>query len=148
MKTTHVSDHDIQQFTFDLSECEADIIKHMHSCGACKERAESYLLLSNTIKDQPEPVLEFNLTELVLDQLPQSSNKESTYTYFIYFLIIASIGVVVTALYLLKDTLIHLFSNTTTISTSFIISVAMLITFALSLDLVRSFNKKTNMLNY
>jgi uncharacterized membrane protein YidH (DUF202 family) len=106
--------------------------------------------LSNTIKDQPEPVLEFNLTELVLDQLPLSSKKESDYTYFIYFLIIVSVGVVVSSLYYFKGIFIDLFNNTNTtaISTSFMVSVALLIIVALSLDLVRSFNKKINMLNY
>ncbi len=150
MKTTHVNDHDIQKFTFDLSECEAEIIKHIHSCSECKKRAESYLSLSITIKDQPEPVLEFNLTELVLDKIPLSSKKESDYTYFIYFLIIVSVGVVVSSLYYFKGIFIDLFNNTNTtaISTSFMVSVALLIIVALSLDLVRSFNKKINMLNY
>lgn len=150
MKTTHVSDYDIQKFTFDLSECDAGIIKHIHSCRECKKRAENYLSLSHTIKNQPEPILEFNLTELVLDKLPLSSKKESDYTYFIYFLIMISIGVVVSSLYYFKGVFIDLFSNTNTtaISTSFMVSVALLIIVALSLDLVRSFNKKINMLNY
>jgi hypothetical protein len=148
MKTTHVSDHDIQQFTFDLSECEAEIIKHIDSCGACKKRAEIYLSLSNTIKDQPDPVFEFNLAELVLKQLETSPEKQSVYTYIIYFLIMLSIGVVVSVLYFFKDIFIDLFSNTTAIPIYFIISVAMLISFTLGLDISRTFNKKINMLNY
>ncbi len=150
MKTTHVSDHDIQKFTFDLSKCETEIIKHIHSCRECKKRAESYLSLSHVIKDQLEPILEFNLTELVLDQLPVSSKNESAYSYFIYFLIMVSIGVVVSSLYYFKGIFIDLFSNTNTtaISASFMISIALLIIVALSLDLIRSFNKKINMLNY
>ena len=148
MKTIHVSDHSIQKFAFDLSECEAEIVNHIHSCGECKKRVEGYLSLSNTIKEQTTPVLDFNLTELILDQLPLSSKKESAYNYFIYFLILISIGVVAAALYFFKDTLVNLFSNTSAIPISFIISVAMLIVFALSIDLVRSFNKKVDMLNY
>lgn len=148
MKTIHVNDYDIQKFTFDLSECETKIIKHIHSCEECKMRVESYLLLSNTIKDETEPILDFNLTELVFDQLLLSSKQQSIYNYFIYILIMVSIGVIASVLYFFKETLIDLFSNTTAITISFIISVVILIAFALSLDLVRSFNKKINILNY
>ena len=148
MKTIHVSDFTIQQFTFDPSECEAEILKHIHSCGTCKKRAESYLSLSNTIKEQPAPVLEFDLTTLVLDQLPTSLKKESAYNYFIYFLIAVSFGVVAVALYFFNESFIDLFSNTSAIPSYFMISVAMLILTALIIDNVKSFNKKINMLHY
>lgn len=148
MKTIHVSDHTIQKFAFDPSECEAEIIKHMHSCGECKMKAESYLSLSNAIEEQPAPVLEFDLTTLVLDQLPASLKKESAYNYFIYFLIAVSIGVVAAALYFFKESFIDLFSSTSEIPSHFMLSIAMLISTVLIIDNVRSFNKKMNMLHY
>lgn len=148
MKTTHISDHDIQQYSFDLSECETEIITHMNSCVICKMRAESYQSLSYIIKDQPDPIFEFNLSEQVLKQLAISPKKKSLFNYFIYFLIILSIGVVVSSLYYFNEVFINLLSNSAAALTYFIISVTILIYFVLSLDMFRSFNRKINMLNY
>ncbi|MDY8137058.1 hypothetical protein [Aquimarina sp. 2201CG5-10] len=148
MKTIHVSDYDIQQFTFDLSECEAEVVKHINSCEICKRRVEEYQLLSNTIKSQPDPIFEFNLSDQVLEQLEISPEKESTYGYFIYVLIVLSIGVVTSCLFYFKEIFIDLFKSTAAISTYLIISVTVLISLVMVFDMFRSFNKKIDLLNY
>ena len=146
MKITHLNDDEIQRFIFDFSACETEIIKHIYSCEKCKMGADNYLSLSNAIKSQPKPVLNFNLQEQVLEQLITPSKVISTFNYTIYFLILTSVGVVTAALYLFKDSIIGLFNFTTT--SSFMVSIVMMITFALALDLVKSFNKKVSILNY
>jgi len=148
MKTMHLSDSDIQRFTFDLSKCDSEIIKHVHTCDVCKKRVESYQSISKSIQDQPTPVLEFNLTEMVLDHLPSSHEKPTAINYLIYSLIMACLGVVCFVLYSFKDALIDLFSYTSTIVNYFIMSVAILVLIDLGLDMYRSFNKKLDLLNY
>lgn len=148
MKMEHVNDRDIQQFAFDLSECKAEIVAHISVCKVCKMRVESYQALSNTIKNQPDPIVDFNLSEQVLEQLEIAPKKESTYSSFIYFLIILSIGITVLPLYYFNDIFINLLDSSAITPTYFLISIVVLISFALGLDMVRSFNKKISMLNY
>ncbi len=148
MKMKHVNDHDIQQFAFDLSECKAEVIEHISSCKVCEMRVESYQSLSSVIKNQPDPIVEFNLSELVLEQLEIAPKKKPIYSYFIYFLIILSIGIILISLFYFNGIFINLLGSSAVTPAYFLISIVVLISFALGLDMVRSFNKKINMLNY
>lgn len=147
MKTTHPSDHDIQQYIFDVSECTTVIIAHISSCSICKMRAERYVSLSHAIKEQPEPSFDFDVSERVLQQLVIAPKKEPSYDYFTYALIALSIGIVVFSLYLFKDIFMDLLTRSAAL-TYFIISIMLLISMVLCLDMLRSFNKKMNILNY
>lgn len=147
MKIEHLSDHDIQQFAFDPSECSIGIIEHVSSCSVCKKRVENYVVLSNKIKNLPEPSLGFDLSDQVLRQLEISPEKKSMVHYFIYFLIGLSTVLVFTCLFYFKEVFIDLFKSSSAISTFLIISVALLISLTMVLDMLRSYNKKINMLN-
>lgn len=148
MKMKHVNDHDIQQFAFDLSECKTEIIEHISLCKVCKMKVESYQSLSSVVKNQPDPIVEFNLSELVLEQLEIAPKKKPIYSSFIYFLIILSIGIILISLYHFNGIFINLLDSSAITPAYFLISIVVLISFALGLDMVRSFNKKINMLNY
>lgn len=148
MKIVHLSDFDIQRFAFELSSCKAEIITHIGACAICKKKADNYLSISDTIKVQPEPVLDFDLSALVLEQLPTLSKKESAYNYFIYFLMALSTLVVVSAILYSKEAIVGLFRNTSAIPTFFIVSTSLVILTVLGIDAMRSFNKKINLLNY
>lgn len=147
MKNKHVSDYDIQQFTFDLSECKTEVIKHISSCKTCKMRSESYLSLSNAIENLSDPIIDYNLSDEVLKQLETASKKRSIYNYFIYFLITLSILVVISCLFYFKGVFIDVFRSNSAISISLIISITLLIASVMILDILRSYNKKINMLN-
>lgn len=148
MKNVHLSDFDIQRFAFELSDCKTEIVSHINTCELCKQKADNYGSISDSIKVQPEPVLEFDLSALVLAQLPTMSKKESAYNYFIYFLMALSTLVVVGALLYFKEAIVGLFANTSAIPTSFIVSTCLLILTVIGIDTFRSFHKKMNLLNY
>ncbi|WP_106792655.1 hypothetical protein [Aquimarina sp. Aq78] len=147
MKMQHLYDKDIQKYTFDKSNCSSDNIEHINSCEVCKKVSESYLLLSRELKSQPEPELEFNLTELVLDRLA-FSKKEPIYNYMLCLIIIMSLGAAFFTIYIFRDVFSNVFSTNITISNYFILSIAILISLFLGLDMYRSYYKKINMLKY
>ncbi|WP_109852020.1 hypothetical protein [Aquimarina sp. AU58] len=147
MKTQHPCDKDIQEYIFDTSNCSSDIIEHINSCEVCKKVSESYLLLSKELKSQPEPVLEFDLSELILDQLT-FSKKESIYNYMLSFIIIMSIGITFFTIYIFRDVFSNMFSANITISNYFIVSITTIISLFLGFDMYRSYYKKINMLKY
>ena len=148
MEMKHVTDHDIQQFVFDVSECNTEIIVHISSCSTCKMKAESYQSLSAIIKNQPDPIFEFNLSEQVLEQLEMNPEKEATHSYFIYGLIALSAGIIISSLYYFSGIFSNLLSSSTATPTYFFISIILLISLVLGIDMVRSFNRKIKMLNY
>jgi len=96
----------------------------------------------------PAPSFEFELEEMILDNLPVSKKRLTAINYLTYFLIISCLALVGLALYSFWETLINLFSYTSAIVNYFIISVAILISITLSFDMYRSFNQKVDLLNY
>ncbi|GAA0196641.1 hypothetical protein GCM10009122_61380 [Fulvivirga kasyanovii] len=148
MKAEHLSDHEIQRYAFDSLECKTDVIEHMSSCSLCKKRVESYLALSNSIQDLPEPQLAFDLSNRVLTQLETTAGKRSILNYFIYSLIALGLVVIISCLFYSAGVLIDLFKSYSGISLTLVVSVALLISFGITADMLRSYNKKINMLNY
>ena len=147
MKTVHLSDNEIQQYTFDLVNCGDTIIEHINSCDMCKNVSENYRLLSKAIKEQPEPQVAFNLADLVLDKLPSPIAQKTTKDYSISFSIIISIGIVLMMVYALKSSLINLI-DIKNITTYFIISIGVFVTALWSIDMVKSYNRKMNTINF
>lgn len=148
MKTFHLSDREIQRFAFDISECEQEIISHIQTCAICKNKAISYQTISKSIRDEQTPAFDFNLTALVLDQLPKPEEQLKGINFLIYFLLILSFVVMSFATYYFSDALINLVNHIPAISNYFILSVAGLIFLPLCWDMYQSFNKKIKMVDF
>ncbi len=147
MKTRHATDMEIQKFIFDQSECASHTIEHIRSCEECNESVKSYLSLSSIIKEQPEPTLEYNLSKLVLDQLPPIKEPETSHNYLINFIVISLGGLIFLSLFLFKETTIYLLDNRLIQQTYFIISIILFISSIVVFDLFKSFTKKVEFLN-
>lgn len=147
MNAKHLSDNEIQQYAFDASECEMDVIEHISSCPLCTKQVENYLLLSDAMSDLPEPALAFDLSHRVLTQLEKTSRTRSIFNYFIYTLIVLGSVVALTSLFYSTEILIDLFTSNSAITLSLIVSVALLVTSGLIVDMLRLHNKKLTLLN-
>jgi hypothetical protein len=77
MKYKHLNDDEIQQYVLEKANCADEVIEHIKSCTNCKERAAQYSLLFEGIKQQEKPAFDFNLSELVVAQLPKSQHSHS-----------------------------------------------------------------------
>jgi len=147
MKTVHLNDNDIQQYTFDFVNCGDIIIEHINSCKQCKNVSENYRLLSKEIKVQAEPELAFNLADLVMEKLPAPITQKPSKDYTLSLSIIIGIGVLVLMLYGFKSNLINLI-EIKNISTYFIIALGVFVSGLFSIDMIRSYNKKINIINF
>lgn len=148
MKTAHLSDRDIQRFTFDLSECEEELIAHIHSCDLCKNRTAAYESIFQKVQEQQAPAFNFDLSELVMDQLPQPEEKLKVINYLSYFLITLCVVILGFTLYYFNQVSLMLFDHIAVISYYFILSVAVLIFIPLCWEMYQSFNKKMNRLEF
>jgi len=147
MKTTHLSDKEIQQYTFDINKCESIIIEHIEACELCKNVADSYQLLSKTLTEQPRPYLDYNLAERVLVKLPSKNRKPLPDYTIISALIILCFGIIAIVLDSFKNSLIN-FGEIKNLTSYFIVSVGVFIALLSSLDMIKSFNRKINNINF
>ena len=60
----------LTQYAVNKSNCEKRIVEHIHLCEECRSKVEVYQLLINGIKQQPQPAFNFDLSKMVLQQLP------------------------------------------------------------------------------
>ena len=70
MVIKHLTDDEVQQYVVDKQHCEMKIVEHIHSCEVCRAKVEVYQLMIKGIKQQPQPAFDFDLSKMVLQQLP------------------------------------------------------------------------------
>lgn len=109
MTNKHLNDAEIQQYILQQTNCVVDIIEHIQHCTNCKIKVKQYKLLFDGIKEQEKPIFDFNLAELVMEQLPKRQQKFSNETAFFYFIVSIAISSVFIAFYLFGNNLLNLF---------------------------------------
>lgn len=87
----HLSEEELQQYISDPEACAGSVIEHLGSCEACMGTAKTYRLLFAGIRQQPKPVFEFDLAELVIAQLKQPKLTFSSNAWVVY--LFATIGI-------------------------------------------------------
>ena len=70
MITAHLTDAEIQLYVAE-PEISDQLKTHVQNCIDCQTNIANYQLLFNGIQDQAKPQFDFDLTSLVLDQLPE-----------------------------------------------------------------------------
>lgn len=75
MKTTHLSDDEIQRYALAEHSRSAQSILHMEQCLRCRNAALTYQLMFEEFKHQDVPEFDFDLAEQVLSQLPAPKTK-------------------------------------------------------------------------
>ena len=70
MTISHLSEQEIQQYVLDRKNTGSDISAHIHDCERCQAKATAYSTLFKELKEIPKPAFDFDLSELVLNQLP------------------------------------------------------------------------------
>ncbi len=148
MKYEHLTDDEIQQYVFEKTKCADEVIDHIQSCTTCKERAAQYSLLFEGIKQQEKPVFDFDLAELVIEQLPQSQTNLSSEKRFSFFIIFISIFVFCVVGYLFGRNLLSLFSGITPAVIGLIITTVISLFVFLYIDMNRNYQAKMKALNF
>lgn len=148
MKYLHLTDNQIQQYVLEKANCTDEIIEHTEACSHCKERAEEYKLLFRGIQQQEKPVFDFDLADLVLQQLPKSQTNPfsemwtSLLIIFISTLFFCVIG------YLFGKNFVILFGGISPVFMGLIITTVISIFVFLYIDMNKSYHAKMKALNF
>jgi len=95
MVTKHLTDDEVQQYAIDKLNCEKRIVEHIHVCEKCRSKVEVYQLLITGIKQQSQPAFDFDLSKMVLQQLPSpktSIANDNALIWIFGFMAIAFLG--------------------------------------------------------
>ena len=71
MITAHLIDAEIQLYVAEPEMTSDQLKTHIQDCANCQTNIANYQLLFNGIQDQAKPLFDFDLTSLVLEQLPE-----------------------------------------------------------------------------
>ena len=111
MITQHVSDPELQQYAMDKAACTAGSAQHIESCEACRAAAAVYRQLFADIQEQPKPVFDFDVSALVLRELPMPARRalpEKAFNYWLAGIVCCAIGI---PLYLFRKNIYFTFEG-------------------------------------
>ena len=109
--TQHVTDQELQQYAMDKARCAAGSVQHIESCEACRAGAAVYRPVFSDIAEQPKPVFDFDVSALVLRQLPAPASKalpEKGFNYWLAGIVCFAAGI---PLYLFRKNIYFLFEG-------------------------------------
>lgn len=148
MINKHLTDEEMQQYV--LQKIIADIVtaEHIQHCAGCKIKIEQYSLLFNGIKEQEQPVFDFSLADLVMEQLPGHQPAVANEKSFFYFIVFIACLSVCAGAYFFGNKLLNLFGGITPILSGLILTtVASLLVF-LCIDMYKRYQAKMRSLNF
>lgn len=70
MITAHLTENEIQLYVAEPQAISQAQVTHIQGCAICRTKATNYELLFKGISDAPQPTFDFDLSALVLAQLP------------------------------------------------------------------------------
>ena len=148
MKYLHLTDDQIQQYVLEKANCTDEITEHIEACTYCKERAEEYNLLFLGIQQQEKPVFDFDLADLVLQQLPKPQTNPSSERWASLLIIFISTLFVCVIGYLFGKNLVILFEGISPVFTGLIITTVISLFVFLCIDMNKNYHAKMKALNF
>lgn len=79
MKITHLTDAELQQYITEPQTLDSEKTAHALSCAHCAVKAANYQVLFQGIQKEPSPAFEFDLSALIMEQLPK---PKKTFPWF------------------------------------------------------------------
>jgi hypothetical protein len=145
MSFEHFTEEQLQEYA-NSGEMPEHAATHLRMCAACSEQLEIYRLLFSEIADQPVAAFDFNVTEAVMQKLPQAEKKKMRIGIsFIMFLVIA--GMCTTVVWTFRDVFTLFLKNISWLIPAFILVSLATAALALGYDMFRRYNKKINFIN-
>jgi len=147
MVAEHLSENDIQQYVSDPSACGSQVARHIETCETCQVKAETYRVLFFGIRHQPQPVFDFNLSDLVLSKLVQPKPKFSWEIMVVYLCSFIGIMTILFLCFLLREYFTSLFTGSSTLVFYLFVVIAFTSLVFQGIEIYRNYQKKINTLN-
>jgi type IV secretory pathway VirB6-like protein len=146
MVIKHLTDDEVQQYAVDKPNCETRIDAHIHLCEECRSKVEIYQLLIVGVKQQPQPAFNFNLSELVVQQLPLSKEQRGD-GLLLWILLFVGVGFMGAILYYFEVSFVYLFRGITAIFIYLITITALTIITGLFIAMYKKYDREMKLLD-
>jgi hypothetical protein len=146
MVTKHLTDDEVQQCAADRPNCEIRIVEHIHFCEKCRSKVEGYQLLITGIKQQPQAAFDFDLSKMVLQQLPSPALKVSNDKLLVWLFVSTGIIFIGGSLYFFQS-YFDLFEGIKTIFIYLIVITAITVLVYLLVDMYKKYQKEMKVLD-
>ena len=146
MVIKHLTDDEVQQYVVDKQHCEVKIVEHIHSCEVCRTKVEVYRLMIKGIKQQPQPAFDFDLSKMVLQQLPSPKTRIANDKALVLIFGFMGIAFVGGAIYLFQS-YFDLFEGIKTIFIYLIAITAITVLVYLLIDMYKKYQKEMKVLD-
>jgi hypothetical protein len=147
MVIKHLTDDEVQQYVVDKQPCEVKIVEHIHFCEVCRAKVEVYQLMIKGIKQQPQPAFAFDLSKMVLQQLPQSKPKVSNDRLLLYLVIFIGLGFTAGVFYYFQNYFKFFFEGISIILGFLIGITALAVLAGLYIDMYKKYRKEMKVLD-
>lgn len=98
MITAHLTETEIQLYVAEPEKTHGAWKAHVQGCAVCRAKADNYVLLFRGIYSEARPAFNFDLSALVLEQLPAPQRTFSWATVMVWVLSL-SIAAIAAALF-------------------------------------------------
>ena len=146
MVMKHLTDDEVQQYAVDKPNCEKRITEHIHLCEECRSKIEVYQLLITGIRQQPQPAFNFNLSELVVQQLP-SPKERTNDRLLLWVLLFIGVGFIGAIFYYFEGSFVYLFRGIAAIFIYLIIITALTVITGLFLAMYKKYDSEMKLLD-
>ena len=147
MVIKHLTDDEVQQYAIDKQQCEIKIAEHIRLCEECRIKVEVYQLMIKGIKEQSQPVFDFDLSAAVLDQLPLQSPRATNDKLLTGIFVFICIGLIGTAFYFFRGYLDSMFKGIATISIYLITISAITVIAWVIVEMYKKYQKEMKVLD-
>jgi hypothetical protein len=140
----HATDKEIQEFSLG-NIADPMLVEHIKNSSKCSEAAKQYNMMFEAIKQQAAPAFDFNVTQLVMEQLPV---KKSADKFFIYCSTGAAISTIAVLFYVIKVYLPSVFHGLTPMLAGLIIIAGLGVLLSVAIDMYKKYMEKMDALNF
>jgi hypothetical protein len=147
MINEHLSETEIQEYALHKNACKPGIIQHIELCENCKTKAANYQMLFNEISQQPKPAFDFDMTALVIPQLPPGRQETATRISSAYFFVFFSLFVIAIPSYIFRKYILNIFKGVLPMMMYLIIITAAAILLFQCIEMYKKYQKQLNALN-
>jgi hypothetical protein len=148
MNISHPSEKEIQQFALDRTSVTAAITAHIEQCAHCREEVSTYQLLFSGIAQQPAPAFDFDLSALILPQLPVARKPLSADHLVGGFLVLFVCFCVAVPVYIFRQYFLYMFSGISAFFVYAMLCSAILIILYKSINMYKKYQQQMRLINF
>lgn len=144
MTTAHLTDQEIQLFIAEPDILNSQLKKHVAYCQQCQASIANYRMMFEGIKQQEEPVFDFDVSALVINQLPV---PKRSFSWMLLLIPILSIAVITVSAIFFSTAIITVVKGMSVILLAIAAASTIVILFFQALEMIKDYQKKMHLLS-